>query len=92
MRYREFSSSEVCAVYGNLARSGREFMNYGGRAHAEWRDDQYVPITFYNEMTSDQVVADIELGHQIVMDVTNTRPVGFRAPHSGASSAIKTWT
>jgi peptidoglycan/xylan/chitin deacetylase (PgdA/CDA1 family) len=72
-------------VYAGLARSGREFMNHGARAHAEWQldQDQYVPVTFYQDMTEDEIVADIELGHRIVMDVTGTRPVGFRAPHFG---------
>ncbi|MGH6682069.1 MAG: hypothetical protein ACREDL_24760, partial [Bradyrhizobium sp.] len=70
-------------VYAQLAKSGREFMNHGARPHAEWRDDQYVPITFYQEMAESDVVADIERGHQIVVDVTGTRPVGFRAPHFG---------
>lgn len=71
------------AVYAALANSGREFMNHGALPHAEWRDDQYVPVTFYQEMTRDEVVADIELGHQIVTDVTGTQPRGFRAPHFG---------
>ena len=70
-------------VYAGLAKSGREFMNHGGRAHAEWRGDQYVPITFYNEMTRDEIVADIELGHQIATEIAGARPVGFRAPHFG---------
>ncbi|WP_057847123.1 polysaccharide deacetylase family protein [Bradyrhizobium retamae] len=70
-------------VYAGLARSGREFMNHGARAHAEWKGDQYVPVTFYQDMTEDEIVADIELGHRIVHDVTGTRPFGFRAPHFG---------
>lgn len=70
-------------VYAALAKSGREFINHGARAHAEWQGDQYVPVTFYQEMASDEVVADIELGHQIVTDIAGTRPVGFRAPHFG---------
>jgi len=70
-------------VYGGLARSGREFMNHGARSHTEWKDDQYVPITFYRDMTEDEIIVDIESGHQIVTDVTGTQPLGFRAPHFG---------
>jgi hypothetical protein len=70
-------------VYAGLARLGREFMNHGGRAHAEWEGDQYVPVTFYNEMSADEIVSDIELGHRIVTEVSGVEPVGFRAPHFG---------
>ncbi len=70
-------------VYAGLAKSGREFMNHGARAHAEWQGDQYVPVTFYQDMKKDDVVADIERGHTIVTEITDKRPVGFRAPHFG---------
>jgi len=72
--------------YKAVAARGREFLNHGARPHAEWRQDQdqYVPITFYQEMSSEQVSADIRCGHQIVQDVTGQRAVGFRAPHFGS--------
>jgi hypothetical protein len=70
-------------IYASLAASGREFMNHGGIAHAALERDQYVPITFYDKMTDDDVVADIKEGHRIVLDVTGQRPYGFRAPHFG---------
>lgn len=70
-------------IYAAIAASGREFMNHGGRAHAAWKVDQYVPITFYEKMASDDVIADIEEGHRIVVDVTGQSPSGFRAPHFG---------
>lgn len=70
-------------VYSGLAKSGREFMNHGGRPHAEWQGDQYVPVTFYQDMAKDEVVADIELGHAIVTEIAGKSPVGFRAPHFG---------
>lgn len=69
--------------YGALARSGVEFMNHGARPHAKWEDDRYVPVTFYQEMPENEIVADIEGGHEIVCDVTGQIPVGFRAPHFG---------
>jgi len=72
--------------YKAVASRGREFMNHGAWPHAEWRQDQdqYVPITFYQNHTSDEVSADIRRGHQIVQDVTGQTPVGFRAPHFGS--------
>jgi hypothetical protein len=70
-------------TYRKLAMAGAEFMNHGGRPHAEWRDDHWVGITFYNEMTEDAVVDDIRRGHAIVTEVIGKPPLGFRAPHFG---------
>jgi peptidoglycan/xylan/chitin deacetylase (PgdA/CDA1 family) len=70
--------------YSAVAARGREFMNHGARPHAEWRQDQYVPITFYQEFSSEEVSADILRGHQIVQEVTGQTAVGFRAPHFGS--------
>lgn len=70
-------------VYGRLARSGAEFMNHGGLPHAEWREDRWVGISFYDTMTTEAVVADIRRGHEIVSTVTGVSPKGFRAPHFG---------
>jgi len=70
-------------VYGRLATGGAEFMNHGGLPHAEWREDRWVGITFYDTMTTEAVVADIRRGHEIVSAVTGVPPKGFRAPHFG---------
>lgn len=67
-----------------VADRGSEFLNHGGRAHAEFRDGRYWPVTFYERLSEGEVVADIELGHRIVCDVTGVAPVGFRAPHFGS--------
>lgn len=69
--------------YRRLAERGAEFMNHGGLPHAEWRGEQWVGITFYNEMTPEAVAADIRRGHEIVTDVIGRAPQGFRAPHFG---------
>ncbi len=71
-------------VWASVAREGAEFLNHGGRAHAEFRDDRYWPITFYEQLPADAVVADIELGDRITREVTGTAPEGFRAPHFGS--------
>lgn len=70
-------------IYRNLADQGAEFMNHGGLPHAEWREDRWVGITFYNTMADEDVIADIHRGHNIVTTVTGRPPLGFRAPHFG---------
>jgi hypothetical protein len=69
--------------YRRLAERGAEFMNHGGLPHAEWRQDQWVGITFYDSMTPEAVEADIRRGHEIVTEVIGRAPLGFRAPHFG---------
>lgn len=69
--------------YRRLAERGAEFMNHGGLPHAEWREDQWVGITFYDTMTPEAVEADIRRGHDIVTEVIGRVPKGFRAPHFG---------
>ena len=71
------------AAYAAIAGRGAEFINHGWQAHAEWRQDRYHPITFYQEMSASDVVRDIESGHAVVQDVTGQQPSGFRAPHFG---------
>ena len=69
--------------YRALGQSGSEFMNHGARAHTAWEGDRYVPVTFYQEMSAEDVVEDIKQGHAIVAEATGCIPVGFRAPHFG---------
>ncbi len=70
-------------TWRGLAETGAAFINHGGLAHAERRGDRYHSITFYDQMSSDDVVADIEKGHRCVGDLLGIRPRGFRAPHFG---------
>lgn len=74
---------KAAEVYGRLAHSGAEFMNHGGLPHAEWQEDRWGGITFYNSMTIEAVIEDIQNGHKIVSAVTGAEPKGFRAPHFG---------
>ncbi len=69
--------------YRRLAQSGAEFMNHGGRPHAEFDGNRWVGTTFYDKMTPADVEADIRLGHAIVTEVIGAPPLGFRAPHFG---------
>ena len=48
------------AVYRSLADAGAEFLNHGSRPHAEWRGDRYYGITFYNEMSTEDVQAAVD--------------------------------
>jgi hypothetical protein len=70
-------------LYRTIAEQGAEFINHGAAPHAEWRQNRYWSITFYHQMTLEQVVADIRRGHEIVEYITGQRPLGFRAPHFG---------
>ena len=73
----------AAATYRQLADGGVEFMNHGYLPHAEWREDQYVGITFYENMALEDVEADIRRGDEVVTRITGRRPHGFRAPHFG---------
>jgi len=70
-------------IYRGVAQRGCEFMNHGHLPHAEWRDDRYVGITFYEDMPISAVEADIRKGHETVTRLTGRPPLGFRAPHFG---------
>jgi peptidoglycan/xylan/chitin deacetylase (PgdA/CDA1 family) len=71
-------------AWRRIAERGAEFLNHGGRAHAEFRDGRYWPITFYDKLGEGEVAQDVQRGHQLVLDVLGVRPVGFRAPHFGS--------
>src|SRR5512145_1700011 len=70
-------------VYRALAEQGADFINHGALPHMEWRDDRYWSITFYNQMSAQAVIADVQRGHELVQQVTGRQAVGFRAPHFG---------
>jgi peptidoglycan/xylan/chitin deacetylase (PgdA/CDA1 family) len=71
-------------VWRGVADAGAEFLNHGGRAHAEFRDGRYWPVTFYEQLTEAEVIADIQLGDRLVRNVVGRAPEGFRAPHFGS--------
>ena len=73
--------------YKLLADAGAEFLNHGYRPHAEWRDDRYIPITFYDQLDIDEVESDIRRGHDAVVTIIGRAPRGFRAPHFGSFQA-----
>jgi hypothetical protein len=71
------------AVYRRLAEMGADFINHGALPHAEWRENRYWSITFYHEMSPQEIIADIRRGHEIVEQIIGRPPTGFRAPHFG---------
>ena len=70
-------------TYRRLLDMGADFINHGARPHAEWHDGRYWSMTFYNELTIDEVIEDIKKGHEICQRVLGRSAVGFRAPHFG---------
>ncbi len=70
-------------TYRRIHAMGADFINHGARPHAEWRDGRYWSITFYNELSHQEVTEDIQKGHEIYQDVLGCSPLGFRAPHFG---------
>ncbi len=74
-------------AWRRVAARGAEFLNHGGCAHAEFRDGRYWPVTFYDQLDRDAVVADIQLGDRAVRAVIGAAPRGFRAPHFGSFQA-----
>jgi hypothetical protein len=63
-------------------------MNHGQRPHAaRGPDGLYVPITFYERLSEEEVVADVLDGHETVERVIGVAPKGFRAPHFGSFQA-----
>jgi hypothetical protein len=77
----------AAGAYSRLAAVGAEFLNHGYQPHAEWREDRYHPITFYDQMSADEVLADVRRAHEAVLRVTGRAPLGFRAPHFGSFQA-----
>jgi hypothetical protein len=78
---------EGAEIFRKLAEMGSDFINHGGHPHAEWREGRYWSITFYHEMSSQEVVEDIQGGHEIFCRILGRTPVGFRAPHFGLFQA-----
>lgn len=74
---------ENAMIYQSLAAQGAAFINHGARPHTIWQGNHYQSSAFYNLMTPDEVVEDIQKGHEIVSRVIGTPPQGFRGPHFG---------
>ncbi|HRJ68254.1 MAG TPA: polysaccharide deacetylase family protein [Beijerinckiaceae bacterium] len=74
-------------TYRSIAATGAEFMNHGQLPHTAWGEDRYISITWYHEMTPEDVTADILAGDATIRRVLGVTPGGFRAPHFGHYAA-----
>jgi hypothetical protein len=74
-------------VYRLLAEKGANFINHGALPHAEWRENRYWSINFYNRMSSKEVIEDIQNGHELLRKVIGRTSTGFRVPHFGLFQA-----
>ena len=72
-------------VYRRIAAAGAEFLNHGYHDHMYFdeRTGRYESCWFYDQLSSEEVEADIVAGHDNVTKVIGKRPRGFRAPHFG---------
>jgi hypothetical protein len=71
-------------TFRRMADHGAIFINHGARPHAEWRDGRYHSITFYKDMTLQEVREDIIQGDAILKKTIGKFSKGFRAPHFGS--------
>jgi hypothetical protein len=74
-------------IFRPLAEKGADFINHGAMPHTEWRGKRYWSVNFYHDLSSEEVLEDIRLGHKMVERVTGRAPRGFRAPHFGQFQA-----
>jgi len=70
-------------VYGRIAATGAEFLNHGHSEHTVKRHSVYTSTLFYDQLTPDEVRADVVAGHETVTSVIGRAPRGFRTPHFG---------
>jgi hypothetical protein len=76
-------------IYQRLAAQGIEFLNHGFRPHADWDGTKFYAVTFYNEMSRDEVEEDIRKADAVIREVTGQSPKGFRAPHFGCFQKLE---
>jgi hypothetical protein len=71
--------------YKQLVESGFEFINHGYSDHAAFNTEknEYYGITWYHEMTEEEVRRDIRDAHECIIKILGISPKGFRAPHFG---------
>lgn len=74
---------EGANTYKNLAGQGAMFINHGGAHHTSFSDGSFRSVTFYDQMSKEEIHEDIQSGHRIFQSVFGFNPTGFRAPHFG---------
>lgn len=72
-------------VYRRIAATGAEFLNHGFHDHMYFDEKagRYESCWFYDELSLDEIEADIVAGDKTVTEVIGRKPSGFRSPHFG---------
>jgi len=76
---------EGAGVYRRIADTGAEFLNHGGRSHAEFDHhfQRYRSTYFYDSLSPAEIEFDIAEGDRAIMEVIGCKAQGFRTPHFG---------
>ena len=79
-------------LFKDLKSQGSEFINHGFNLHTEYnkKNKRYKSTHFYNDYTNEQIKNDITQGHEILSELLNEEPKGFRTPHFGTIVKEKT--
>jgi len=72
-------------VYCGLANRGVEFINHGYYSHCNFQaeSNSYISTFFYDQLTPEIIIDDIQRGHQSIINILGIKPTGFRVPHFG---------
>ena len=72
--------------YKYLASQGVEFINHGYLQHTIFDKSQrkYISTIFYEKLSTDEIFADMEKGHEVLISKLKIKPIGFRTPHFGS--------
>lgn len=70
-------------TWRRIAETGAEFINHGYRRHTAYKGGAYVSNLFYDQMSPEEIEADIVQGHASNTRVIGKAPEGFRVPHFG---------
>lgn len=71
-------------VYKYIFSTGSEFINHGYKKHTNLqKDNTYKSFFFYDKITPNELVEDIEKGDETIKKVLQFKPQGFRTPHFG---------
>ena len=73
-------------VYKQLAASGIEFINHGYVQHTDLQlpERMYTSNFFYHKLSKDEIVQDVNRGHEAICKHLGITPIGFRTPHFGS--------
>lgn len=78
-------------VYKKIYDTGREFINHGYFSHSTYNSETgtYRSDFFYDKLTPERVLEDIQKGHDAFKALFGKHPEGFRTPHFGTFQGAK---